>query len=648
MPTLNHFHMLILLSLFSSLFGCSTAPVKFQNAETNAMTFQVSSLLTQLKSFDTDRDTKITVLDTVSFPSILTNSQGETLQINGIYPLSIAWQETALAIEAKQSEVTLDKNKLTQKPLKRARDLISKYYWDNLTRRLDKEGVLAMIDSKTNNAGLHIYVPNSDSVQFNYYRKLLPYWRSQNVRVYLHRLPQKITAGFVRNLDGQHGILALGYRQMGNGSIEPLPFVVPGGRFNEMYGWDSYFIALGLIESGKIELAKAMVDNFVYQTNHYGKILNANRSYYLTRSQPPFTTSMIRAVYEKLPNNQESREWVAGAMRAALKEYNKVWMSPPRRDAVTGLSRYYAEGLGPCPEVERGHYNEALVSFVGDKQFPQAKNVQELIDIITNSFQKNPKFKIQNKQLADFFLHDRTMRESGHDTTFRWHDKAADYATVDLNSLLFKYEQDFLDLVQEGVLSSEEFGIAEYWRNARNSRRLAMFKHMHEPTSGLFYDYNLAEKKRSDFLSATVFYTLWAGIVDQTQARKLTRSALLELEQPGGLASTSLSSLKKYGYPPGQRQWDYPNGWAPHQILAWKGLEQMGFPGDAGRLKQTWTEMLAKGISDYNGTIPEKYDVANRSHKVFAEYGNVGTDFSYITKEGFGWMNTSILLGLKK
>ena len=99
-----------------------------------------------------------------------------------------------------------------------------------------------------------------------------------------------------------------------------VPYVVPGGRFDEMYGWDSYFIVLGLLEDERLDLARGFVDNFTYVIEHYGATLNANRTYYLTRSQPPFFTSMLRAVWEATPPKRRDVRWlkpsaVGGARR---------------------------------------------------------------------------------------------------------------------------------------------------------------------------------------------------------------------------------------------------------------------------------------------------------------------------------------------
>ena len=127
-------------------------------------------------------------------------------------------------------------------------------------------------------------------------------------------------------------------------------YVVPGGRFNEMYGWDSYFIILGLLRAGRIDLARGMVENFFFEIEHYGTILNANRAYYLTRSQPPFLTSMIMAVYEAdKAAGHENRAWLEKAYGYASKDY-ETWNREPHIAGSTGLARYYDFGNGPAPE----------------------------------------------------------------------------------------------------------------------------------------------------------------------------------------------------------------------------------------------------------------------------------------------------------
>ncbi len=179
-----------------------------------------------------------------------------------------------------------------------------------------------------------------------------------------------------------------------------------------------------------------MVDNFVYEITYYGKILNANRSYYLTRSHPPFLTSMALAVYKHLPENPASKEWLRKVFQAAIKEYRVVWMGKKRLTKI-GLNRFYGEGSGPPPEVEPWHFDAIYA--------PYAKKYGINVAQFEESFKKG---QIIEPALDTFFVHDRSMRESGHDKTYRWDDRCADYVTVDLNSLLYKIELDIAETIQ--------------------------------------------------------------------------------------------------------------------------------------------------------------------------------------------------------
>lgn len=170
------------------------------------------------------------------------------------------------------------------------------------------------------------------------------------------KLPEVITPAYVKSIDLHPGILSLALREEFDPKTQKtilrgLPFVVPGGRFNEMYGWDSYFEALGLLVDGRVELARSMTENFFYEIEHYGKILNANRSYYLTRSQPPFLTDMIlkTLLYLRVKDSWSPTKcnlWLLKGVRASIKELFGVWMAGARIDAETGLSKYHPDGLG--------------------------------------------------------------------------------------------------------------------------------------------------------------------------------------------------------------------------------------------------------------------------------------------------------------
>src|SRR5215469_9851133 len=163
----------------------------------------------------------------------------------------------------------------------------------------------------------------------------------QQCKVEVRNLPRKIVhMGDVTVSDvPDEGLLYL-----------PNPYVVPGGRFNEMYGWDSYFIILGLVADKRTDLAKNIIENFFFEIENYGSILNANRTYHLTRSQPPFLTSMIRELYEHPAGKPLTKAWLARAYNYAKRDYN-VWITEPHLAGDTGLARYYDVGSGPVPEM---------------------------------------------------------------------------------------------------------------------------------------------------------------------------------------------------------------------------------------------------------------------------------------------------------
>lgn len=526
-----------------------------------------------LQQEDTDGDKRITIHD--KGPKCY-NLDG--LEIKGTYALSNLLQELALAKE--QGSTEIDPELLTQPPTQRISAAIKNRCWDGLTRRIDSPEMLH--DPKMPGPP-RLYVPENDKLAQAYYKDHII-------------LPQIITPEYVRSLNDKPGLLSLAIDE----SEGPLPYVVPGGRFNEMYGWDSYFIALGLLHDGQIHKAKCMLNHQVYQIRFYGKVLNANRSYYLTRSQPPFLTRFLKAI---LKYSQQPQKWIEEVLRTAMHEYANVWTKEPRLTS-TGLSRYYGEGLGQPPETEPGHY-----------------------DAIQNPTQ-------------EYFTHDRTVRESGHDTSYRLEDRAAHLCTVDLNSLLYAYETDLAELLQQhGELPG--YPSADVWRARAQQRKNQLTQYCWNAEKGQFFDYDFTTQAQTGYESATGLWPLWAQMATPEQAEQAIKHATLE---KGGLAGSSLLSRGPLSEQRPPRQWDYPYGWAPHQMMAWEGLQNYG--QDPSEWAYRWLHMVTKNAVHFNGVIPEKYDVVTASHEVFAEYGNVGADFDYITKEGFGWTNASYQLGL--
>ncbi len=584
---------------------------------------------------DTDGDRRITVEDRGPKRFEVEDVAGGRHGVSGTWQLANLLEELTLAVDSGRETATIRGERVFENPVRRLSRRIREEFWRALTRTIDERGLdRVLADDKAGGDRPRLYVPHGDARAAGYFGELAR--RRGDFETV--RLPARLTPEYVRGLNDRPGLLCLAMAER-QGELYGLPYVVPGGRFNEMYGWDSYFEAEGLLLDGRLDLAAAMVDHFVYQIQHYGRILNANRTYYLTRSQPPFLTTMIRAVLARMAQDNSRRQWLETALAAAIREYRTVWTAPPRLTA-TGLSRYYGQGLGIPPETEPGHFAAVLA--------PWAE--QAGLEVLEYEARLR-RGEIREPELDRYFVHDRAVRESGHDTSYRLEGRAADLVTVDLNALLYRYEADVAELLDaelDGSWTAPDGAVesAVAWRRLAEQRQRLMTELLWDPGAGLFFDYDTRRRARTGYESATCLYPLWAGLATPEQAAATVAAALPVLEAAGGLAASSRRSRGPLGAGRPQRQWDWPYGWAPHQMLSWAGLRRYGCDAEAERLAYRWLHTIARNAADYNGTVPEKYDVVARSHKVFAEYGNVGTDFSYITREGFGWMNASFQVGL--
>jgi alpha,alpha-trehalase len=452
----------------------------------------------------------------------------------------------------------------------------------------------------------------------------------QQCNVEVQHLPRRIThMGEVRVAEiPVEGLLYL-----------PNRYVVPGGRFNEMYGWDSYFIILGLVEDKKakgIELARGMVENFFFEIENYGAILNANRTYFFTRSQPPFLTSMIREVFEHPAGKHLSKAWLAKAYSYAQRDY-ALWASPIHRAGDTGLARYDDIGEGPVPEMadDSDYYPDVIRWLLAHPDVPtnylieapddptpaEAATLAKTSCDITASKVCARAHVYDHRLTADFYHGDRAMRESGFDTSFRFgpfSGSTSDYAPVCLNSLLYKYERDmahFATLLGRPAESAE-------WEHRASARRDAINKYLWNPTQGMFYDYDFVTQKQSTYNYLTAFYPLWARLATSQQATALQHHLSL-FERDGGLAMSDNES---------GTQWDLPFGWAPTNWLAIKGLAQYGFTVDTSRIAQKFSQIVLQNFQN-DATIREKYNVVSGS-------ANVAVATGYKSNVvGFGWTN---------
>jgi alpha,alpha-trehalase len=404
----------------------------------------------------------------------------------------------------------------------------------------------------------------------------------------------------------EHGLLYL-----------PRPYVVPGGRFNEMYGWDSYFIVLGLLLSDEPRraLARDMVDNFVYEVRHYGGVLNANRTYYLTRSQPPLLSQMVLAVHAAMPN----RAWLAGT-RDALVAVHEHWTTLPHLIPSIGLSRYYDHGEGPAPEVVAGERDAQGLSHY---------------DRVRAWFQAHPEaadgyYDRRSGQLTPlFYKGDRAMRESGFDPTGRFGPFGAEtirYAPVCLNSLLYQLEIDLAKIDGELGRAAD----AKRWRAKAEARQAIFETLLWDDGAGLYYDYDFERGRRNPYPFATTFWPMWAGeerglgLASPEHGTRVVANLKL-FERPGGIVTSTVVT---------GAQWDAPFGWAPLQLFAVQGLRSHGYDREAWRISHAWISMVGEDF-ERRGTIVEKYDVVRRTSDIGGKLA-----FGYTSNEiGFGWTN---------
>ncbi|KAI9831685.1 MAG: hypothetical protein M1819_004751 [Sarea resinae] len=608
-----------------------------------------STLKNLLAREDTDGNMQITIDDggpkVLSLGTAASNGHNR-FDIRGTYMLSNLLQELTLAQDYGRKYIVLDEARLNENPVNRLSRLIKNSFWDNLTRRIDGSVIETVgRDPKdwTDDPRPRIYIPSGEKRQYDYYTRVAK--ERPEVRLDVQWLPEDITPEYVRDLNAKPGLLAVEMEEYvvnpetGETDLRGLPFIVPGGRFNELYGWDSYMESLGLLVNDRVDLAKSMVQNFCFCIRHYGKILNANRSYYLCRSQPPFLTDMALRVYERIKHEPGALDFLRTAIYAAIKEYYSVWMSQPRLDPATGLSRYRPEGLGVPPETEASHFTHLLEPFAAKHNM----TFQEFVSAYNGGSIKEP-------ELDDYFLHDRAVRESGHDTSYRLERVCADLATIDLNSLLYKYETDIARTIRNffgdklvvppeycsKTMKLDHIETSASWDRRAKRRKLAVDKYLWNEEKGMYFDYDTIKKQQTGYESATTFWAMWAGISTPRQAAALVVKALPKFEAFGGLVSGTEESRGVTGLDRPNRQWDYPFGWAPQQMLAWTGLVRFGYQEEAQRMAYKWLYMITKAFVDFNGVVVEKYDVTRPidPHKVEAEYGNQGSDFKGVAREG--------------
>ena len=445
--------------------------------------------------------------------------------------------------------------------------------------------------------------------------------------VKVENLPQKITGlgSLMPDKLDAHGLLYL-----------PNKYVVPGGRFNEMYGWDSYFIIVGLLEDGERDYSRGIIENFFYEIENYGAILNANRAYYLTRSQPPFLTSMIMAQYAADKKaGKDDKKWLAKAYEYAVRDHD-LWTKAPKLAGDTGLARYFDVGEGPVPDIaDHPEYYAAVADWL--LKHPDVKYDPPAYIAPTMKEGIGPELMVplcENKACpnahavkltADYYQGDRAMRESGFDPSFRWgpfDGSTHHYAPICLNSLLYKAEMDLAEMATMLGKQAE----TKKWKAAAEERKKLINKYMWNAEKGMYFDWDFETGKQSTYNYVTTFYPLWVGLATPEQAGAVMKNIGI-FEHEGGLAMSD----QQTGV-----QWDLPYGWAPTMLIAAQGMRKAGYNVDADRVSVEFLETINKNYKG-TGTIREKYNVVTGSDEapVLAGY--------HENLIGFGWTNGTFL-----
>ena len=389
-------------------------------------------------------------------------------------------------------------------------------------------------------------------------------------------------------------------------SLIPLPkaYVVPGGRFREIYYWDSYFTMLGLIESGRTDLVRSMLDNFAHLVRTIGHIPNGNRTYYLSRSQPPFFAAMV-GLYARATDTAQALDflealeaehafWMSGAARLApAQAYRRV----VRLTDGSVLNRYWDDQASPRPESYRPDYE------IG-RTLPEG-------------------------QREAFYRNVRATAESGLDFSSRWMRDPSDLRTlettdlipVDLNSLLYHAERT-IAAFRAFRGRAGDAPVAERFRRAAEDRRRALLAIAYDSASGFFYDVRWKSGERvTDRPTLGAAAPLYFGLATGEQGRRVAARLERDFLKPGGFVTTLIAS--------GQ-QWDAPNGWPPLEWLTIEGVRRYGRADLANAARDRWLALNRRTYRS-TGKMLEKYDVVDMSRRAGGG--------EYPTQDGFGWAN---------
>ncbi|WP_054017423.1 trehalase family glycosidase [Pseudoalteromonas sp. R3] len=383
----------------------------------------------------------------------------------------------------------------------------------------------------------------------------------------------------------------------------PASYTVPGGRFNEIYYWDSYFTALGLMDAGHVEQVSNMLDNFVSLIERIGHVPNGNRSYYTSRSQPPVTALMVSLLWQ---SHHQDKTWLSKVTDALQKEHS-FWMadSDQLNDELTESRRVVRM---PCGGV--------MNRFWDDCAQPRPESYKEDIE---SASMLEPEYR------ALFYRNIRAACESGWDFSSRWLDDPEQLCSintvqripVDLNALLQQLEWQLSECYAALGNSPQS---THYLQLSQQRKRLIQ-AYLWDKEQGWFMDYHIALKTRSQVMSLAGVVPMFLGLASQSQAESMTQRLELDFLKAGGLVTTLTNTAQ---------QWDSPNGWAPLQWFAVKGMLNYGYVKLAVTVARRWLAMLERDFEQH-ACLLEKYNVV--------EPGVRAGGGEYLVQQGFGWTN---------
>ncbi len=401
----------------------------------------------------------------------------------------------------------------------------------------------------------------------------------------------------------------------GRSSLVPLPnpYVVPGGRFREIYYWDSFFTMEGLMVSGREDLVEQMVRNFAYLIDTVGFIPNGNRAYYLGRSQPPFFAAMVELLAS------EDRDLYTSFLPQMQKEYD-FWM-----DGAADLST----GTPARLRVVRMPDGSVLNRYWDNYGEPRPESFHEDVVVVKDMLSPNEETADPSEKYRNL----RAGAESGWDFSSRWFADGksietihtTDIIPVDLNSLLYFLE---MKLAQGYDWSGNQEKAMEYLDKAME-RKAAIQKYLWDEDHGFYVDYDFLNDNPTGILSMAAAYPLYFKIADKRQAKLVAQRLEDEFLRDGGFVTT----LNETG-----QQWDWPNGWAPLQWIAINGLYNYEFNDLGNEAAQRWLQRNRE-VYRATGKMMEKYNVVDVS--LLAGGGE------YALQDGFGWTNGVALAMMK-